>query len=255
MLVAVCEQKLVRTAALLPVGTTPRKIDHSPGEVMHALAAGRYQSPLRYPGAKSGLSKVIGELITAAQQSTRVRRVELLVEPFAGGASTALRLVGAGTVERALLADADPMVAAFWQVAASRTQELVDRISDEHAKYVAVGGATALARWDRWRAWTAAPGTSRATEELELATKCMFLNRTTFSGILHEQAGPIGGRSQTSEYSIGCRFNLERLIERRRRDVFEFFGFVSLDVSFLDSGAEGRPGVAEHVLPASPRRP
>ncbi|MEV1013201.1 DNA adenine methylase [Micromonospora sp. NPDC049801] len=214
VIAAVRDQGSARAEILVPVGTTPRKIDHAPAEVTHSLAAGRYQSPLRYPGAKSGLSNVIGELIAAAQRSAQVRRVDLLVEPFAGGASTTLRLVGAGIVERALLADADPMVAAFWQVAASRTQELVERITDEHTTHVAAGGATALARWDYWRAWSAAPGTSRSTEDLELATKCMFLNRTTFSGILHGQAGPIGGRAQTSEYGIGCRFNLKSLVER-----------------------------------------
>jgi DNA adenine methylase len=169
---------------------------------------------LRYPGAKSGLAKVIGELITAAQRSAQVRQVDLFVEPFAGGASTTLRLVGAGIVERALLADADPMIAAFWQVAAARTQEIVARISEEHADYVSAGGAKALERWDYWRTWTPAPGTTAATEHLELATKCLFLNRTTFSGILHGQAGPIGGRAQSSQYDIGCRFNLAGLIER-----------------------------------------
>lgn len=212
--VAARDQESMRAGNLVSVGATPRKIDHEPAPVTHPLATGRYQSPLRYPGAKSGLSNVIGELIGAAQRSAQVRKVDLLVEAFAGGASTSLRLVGAGIVERALLADADPMVAAFWQVAASRTQELIERIADEHAKYVAVGGATALARWDYWRAWTATPGTSRSTKDLELATKCMFLNRTTFSGILHGQAGPIGGRAQSSEYGIGCRFNLKSLIER-----------------------------------------
>ena len=201
-------------ATPVSVGRTARKIDSAPREITHALALGRYQSPLRYPGAKSGLSKVISELILAAQQSAEVKQVDLLVEPFAGGASTTLRLLGAGTVERALLADADPMVAAFWQVAASRTQELIDRITDEHATYVAVGGSVALTRWDYWRRWAARPGSTRATKDLELATKCMFLNRTTFSGILHGQAGPIGGRAQTSAYDIGCRFNLPDLIDR-----------------------------------------
>jgi DNA adenine methylase len=157
---------------------------------------------------------VIGELIIAAEQSTSFARAELLVEPFAGGASTSLRLVGAGTVERALLADADPMVAAFWQVAASRTRELIDRISQEHADFIAVGGKKALERWDYWRGWSVSPGVTRPTRDLELATKCLFLNRTTFSGILHGQAGPIGGRSQTSSYGIGCRFNLVSLVER-----------------------------------------
>lgn len=212
--VSVQDQSAAPATALFPVTATARKIDHAPLEIAHSLAMGRYQSPLRYPGAKSGLSKVIGELVAAAQHSPQIRQVDLLVEPFAGGASTTLRLVGAGIVQRALLADADPMVAAFWQVAASRTQELIDRIADEHTKYVAFGGATALARWDYWRSWAAPPGANQATEELELATKCLFLNRTTFSGILHGQAGPIGGRAQTSKYNIGCRFNLEGLIER-----------------------------------------
>jgi DNA adenine methylase len=214
--VAIGGRKPAGTTALVPIGTTIRKINPAPGNIAHSLATGRYQSPLRYPGAKSGLSKVISRLLAGAQQSGHVRRVDLLVEPFAGGASTTLRLVGAGIVERALLADADPMVAAFWQVAASRTQELIDRISDEHAEYVARGGAEALTRWDYWRAWTPAPGISQATANLELATKCLFLNRTTFSGILHGQAGPIGGRAQTSDYDIGCRFNLESLTQRLR---------------------------------------
>ena len=48
------------------------------------------------------------------------------------------------------------------------------------------------------------------------ATKCLFLNRTTFSGILHGQAGPIGGRRQESPYGIGCRFKVDGLTERLR---------------------------------------
>ncbi|BBY56680.1 DNA adenine methylase [Mycobacterium koreense] len=219
MTVAVHGTKAPGVIAPVPIRKTPRRIDPAPAAVTHALADGRYQSPLRYPGAKSGLANVIGELLTSAQQSAEVRKVDLLVEPFAGGASTTLRLLGAGIVERALLADADPMVAAFWQVSASRTQELIERISDEHQTYVAAGGSVALERWDYWRAWTARPGTSHATADLELATKCLFLNRTTFSGILHGHAGPIGGRAQTSAYSIGCRFNLPNLVER-----IEFLG-------------------------------
>lgn len=196
------------------IGRTPRKLERNPGVVCHQLATGRYQSPLRYPGAKSGLASVIGQLISAAAGSRQVRCVELFVEPFAGGASTTLRLLGSGLVERALLADADPTVAAFWQVAASRTAELVDRIEQEHRLYVSHGGATALSRWDYWRTWRRRPSMSDRSADLELATRCLFLNRTTFSGILHGQAGPIGGRSQASQYGIGCRFNLPSLINR-----------------------------------------
>jgi len=198
------------------IGPQPRRFDGALREITHPLASGRYQSPLRYPGAKSGLATVIGELIESATASRQVKNVDLLVEPFAGGASTSLRLVGAGIVDRILLADADPMVAAFWQVAAARTDDLIDRINCEHATYVAPGGNAALDRWDFWRAWRPRVGASANTTRLELAVKCLFLNRTTFSGILHGQAGPIGGRSQSSKYDIGCRFNVEALTERLR---------------------------------------
>lgn len=198
----------------VPVVETPREIRAVPGPIEHPLAAGRYQSPLRYPGAKSGLTRVIGDLLKSAQSSSAMDRVDLLVEPFAGGASTSLRLVGDGTVARAVLADADPLVASLWKVAAARTPELVARISEEYDGYVKGGGDRALERWDYWRAWAPAAGMSRATTDLELATKCLFLNRTTFSGILHGRAGPIGGRKQESAYDIGCRFNVAALSER-----------------------------------------
>lgn len=48
------------------------------------------------------------------------------------------------------------------------------------------------------------------------ALKCLFLNRTTFSGILHKTAGPIGGKKQESAYTIGCRFNKTQLEQRLR---------------------------------------
>jgi len=198
----------------VPVVETPREIWDVPGPIEHPLAAGRYQSPLRYPGAKSGLTRVIGDLLKSAQSSSAMDRIDLLVEPFAGGASTSLRLLGDGTVARAVLADADPLVASLWKVAAARTSELVARISEEHDGYVKGGGDRALARWDYWRAWAPAVGMSQAAADLELATKCLFLNRTTFSGILHGRAGPIGGRKQESAYDIGCRFNVPALSER-----------------------------------------
>jgi DNA adenine methylase len=160
----------------------------------------RYQSPLRYPGAKSGLASVIGDLVASA--GAKLGRPELFVEPFAGGASTALRLAGAGIVKRVLLADADPLVTRFWQVAAADTEWLIDRMWDEQVS---------LERWDYWRTWN-----PTRLDDKNLAVKCLFLNRTTFSGILHGRAGPIGGRKQESEYKIDCRFNKEGLEFRLR---------------------------------------
>jgi DNA adenine methylase len=184
--------------------------------VSHALAHGRYQSPLRYPGAKSSLAPVIARVITSAKQSREVPEINLLVEPFAGGASASLRMIGDGTVDRILLADADPLVTAFWQTAADDTERLIDRMHDEWKTYVRGGGSTAVDRWDYWRAWAPRTNSTPANRRLAAATKCLFLNRTTFSGILHGRAGPIGGRAQTSDYPIGCRWNPDALEERLR---------------------------------------
>lgn len=196
------------------IAESPTKLDLHPRPVDHPLAYGRYQSPLRYPGAKSALAPAIGQVITAAKTSPQIRRVSLLVEPFAGGASASLRLVGNGTVERILLADVDPLVTDFWQAAADDTDRLVQRMWDEWRTYVSRGGQGAVDRWDYWRGWSPPGGMTARDRRLEVATKCLFLNRTTFSGILHGKAGPLGGRAQTSEYTIGCRWNPTALAER-----------------------------------------
>ncbi|MFI6505659.1 DNA adenine methylase [Nonomuraea typhae] len=193
-------RRITPGAAPRHIGATPRAVREI-GKLDGADPAGiRYLSPLRYPGAKSGLAAAIGELVASASRS--LGRPSLFVEPFAGGASTSLRLVSSGLVDRVLLADADPLVARFWQVAAAETDWLIDRMLDE---------PITLQRWDYWRSWQ-----PRSRDDREVAVKCLFLNRTTFSGILHGRAGPIGGRKQESPYKIDCRFNKENLAERLR---------------------------------------
>ncbi|MFD8283492.1 DNA adenine methylase [Streptomyces solisilvae] len=198
------------------IHTQTRPLPRQLEPISHALSHGRYQSPLRYPGAKSSLAPVISRVITAATQSREVPEVNLLVEPFAGGASASLRSIGEGVADRILLADADPLVAAFWQAAAADTEQLIDRMYEEWKKYVRDGGPTAVERWDYWRGWSPHPSITPRARRLTMATQCLFLNRTTFSGILHGKAGPIGGRTQRSNYPIGCRWNPDALAERLR---------------------------------------
>ena len=195
---------------------SPRQLVSPLGAIDHALMTSRYQSPLRYPGAKSSLAPVIARILNSAKRSRAVPNIDLLVEPFAGGASASLRLVGQGIVDRVLLADVDPLVTAFWQATAADTEALIDRMHDEWTRYVKPGGALAVERWDYWRAWAPTRNAKPDTARLGLAMQCLFLNRTTFSGILHGKAGPIGGRKQESPYGIGCRWNPESMEERLR---------------------------------------
>ncbi|WP_346125517.1 DNA adenine methylase, partial [Micromonospora coerulea] len=176
----------------------PDEVEVKPGPVSDEKAFSQSViSPLRYPGAKRQLVPIIEQIIKGNVPPPR-----LFAEPFCGGASTALRLVGAGIVEHAILADVDDLVYAFWYTAVFDTSWLINRMMEVEVT---------VANWEWFRL-------SDPRGRRDKALKCLFLNRTTFSGILHGRAGPIGGKNQTSatKYKIDCRFNKEALAARLR---------------------------------------
>lgn len=150
-------------------------------------------SPLRYPGAKRRLSGYIVETLRL-----NGLRPKVFVEPFAGGASVALELLATNAVDKIALGEKDPLVASFWKVAFFDSEWLIKKVSTIQVT---------LKRWDYFR------NQSFATDR-ERALACLFLNRTSFSGILATTAGPIGGRSQKSAYRLDCRFSVDMLIRR-----------------------------------------
>ena len=161
--------------------------------MMQTSADGRARllSPLRYPGAKRQLIPMFDALL-------RDRSTTTFVEPFAGGASVSLHVAANGLADRVILGESDPLVYQFWQTACFDTDWLVDQVETVDVS---------LSTWDRFR--NAEDETPRGQ-----ALACLFLNRTSFSGILHRRAGPIGGRAQRSAYNIGCRFPRGELARR-----------------------------------------
>lgn len=151
-------------------------------------------SLLRYPGGKRKLVPLLAEIILDSGDD-----IKLLIEPFAGGASASIAMMQAGVVKEIALADKDDLVASLWKVVFSNdAYVLADMIANTNADI------------DTWY---------RIKHELPdslvgKAHKCLFLNRTSFSGILHKSAGPIGGKGQKSNYKIGCRFNRTILANR-----------------------------------------
>lgn len=150
-------------------------------------------SPLRYPGGKKRLAGYIAETL-----KLNGFRPRLFVEPLAGGASVALQLLNDDLVDTIALCDRDPMVAGFWQTVFTDPEWLVDQLGKVELT---------LENWIRFK-----QGRFRSRRALALA--CIFLNRTSFSGILSPTAGPIGGFSQASEYKLDCRFNVEAIARR-----------------------------------------
>jgi DNA adenine methylase len=166
----------------------------APGPAL-ARAGAALVSPLRYPGGKRRFVGYVAE----ALRLNGLRPLQY-VEPFAGGASVALHLLGIGQVERVVLGERDPLVAAFWRVVFGDPEWLCERIE---------GCVPTVEEWNSLRACL--PRADR-----EKAWACLFLNRTSFSGILSRTAGPIGGRAQGSAYGIGCRFPAATLVRRVR---------------------------------------
>lgn len=150
-------------------------------------------SPLRYPGGKRRLARYIADTLRLNSL-----RPQLYVEPFAGGASVAIQLLHDNLVEQIALGEKDPMVAGFWRAVFEEPERLIDELRQLKPS---------LELWEYYRK-------TRPRTTMGWAVKCLFLNRTSFSGILSTTAGPIGGRRQTSDHDIGCRFPVERLAKR-----------------------------------------
>ena len=153
-------------------------------------------SPLRYVGSKRRLAGYIARTIEDNGLTP-----ELFIEPFAGGASVALQLLMDGVVKNIGLADRDPLLAAFWKTVFFDSNWIIEQIENVDITL------------DNWRYFKGL----ESNDVRDQALKCLYLNRTSFSGIMAGSAGPIGGVHQLSDYKIDCRFPRETLVKRVRQ--------------------------------------
>jgi DNA adenine methylase len=139
-------------------------------------------------------------LVSTIKEALEINNLkpEFYVEPFVGGGSVALHLLQNQMVNKVILIDRDPWISGFWQTVFFDTDWLLDQIESI---------PITLENWLNFRH-------SRPEGTREQALTCLFLNRTSFSGILEEHVGPLGGRAQTSPYKIDCRFRRDTLTQR-----------------------------------------
>ncbi|MCY1119810.1 DNA adenine methylase [Bacillus altitudinis] len=150
-------------------------------------------SPLRYPGGKDKVYQYVRYLVNT-------NNISSYIEPFAGGAAVALRLLINGDVNKIIINDYDRSIYAFWNVVVNNPEELIKRIIDIPINI------------DQWYIQKEIQGQKNSIDELSLALSTLFLNRTNRSGII--KAGVIGGKNQTGDYKIDCRFNKQAIIRR-----------------------------------------
>lgn len=156
-------------------------------------------SPLRYPGSKKNLVVYLYRIIKHNKLSPNV-----FIEPFAGGGNVALNFITNKIVKKIIIADKDKLLYSFWYTVFAEADYLINFIRRTRVDLKTFLKYKKIAQ------------NAEDYDRRELARACLFLNRTSFSGILTNIAGPLGGVKQKSKYKINCRFNKEVLIKKIR---------------------------------------
>jgi DNA adenine methylase len=169
----------------------------SPGSTVAAqapvnVASVPHRSPFRYPGGKTWFVPAFRRWMQSLPTVP-----EILVEPFAGGATIALTAVCEGWVDHAVLVELDPEVASVWQViCAGDAPLLAERILAFDLSVEAVVEHLS----------------EETTNTLDLAFKTLLRNRTFHGGILAPGSGLI--KSGEAGKGIASRWYPETLARR-----------------------------------------
>lgn len=150
-------------------------------------------SPLRYPGGKGQMYDTIVQIL----QDNHLENCNY-IEPFAGGAGVALKLLSNGIVKSITLNDFDLSIYAFWYSILYDTERFIRKI------------ITVEINMQEWKKQRIIQLEKENVPLFDLGFSTFFLNRTNRSGII--KGGVIGGKNQDSFYKMDCRFNKQRLI-------------------------------------------
>ena len=155
----------------------------------------KHPSPLRYPGGKTSLAPLLTEVVKINDLGGGV-----YIEPFAGGAGAALKLLLAEQVSEIYINDLDKKIYSFWMAILNQTDDFIRLLR-----------STPITVW-QWRKQKAILKEPGKHSRLEVGFATFYLNRCNRSGVLN--GGPIGGINQDGNYKIDARFNKKELQQR-----------------------------------------
>lgn len=149
------------------------------------------RSPLRYPGGKTWLVPHIRHWLRGIEGKPK-----RFVEPFAGGATASLTAVMDDLADKAVVAELDPDVAAFWRAALDKPNELCTMIRDFDVTPASVQNVAA----------------ERPGDVVRKGFRTLVLNRTRRGGIIAPGASFLkhGEKSR----GIASRWYPETLLRR-----------------------------------------
>lgn len=145
-------------------------------------------SPLRYPGGKTKFYGYVRNILECNDLLG-----ETYIEPFAGGAGLALKLLLNNDVKRIVINDFDPAIYCFWNSVLLEPNAFCDFIMN-----------VPLTR-EEWIKQKHVYLEQDISKPLLLGFATFFLNRTNVSGIVN--GGMIGGKNQNGSYKLDARFN------------------------------------------------
>jgi DNA adenine methylase len=169
-------------------------------------------TPLRYPGGKTQFYPLIRDIL---KNNSLIGHTYM--EPFAGGAGIAIKLLVNKDVEHIVINDIDPAIYAFWYSVLNYTDDLCSLIGEIPVTIV---------QWQKQKEIY----NDKKAKMLKRGFATLFLNRTNISGII--KGGIIGGFQQAGTYGIDARFTKSTLI-RKIKTIGEFRE--QIDVYNLDA--------------------
>lgn len=161
----------------------------------------------RYPGGKS--RGAVREAIAVNLQTYAHQNWLEYREPFLGGGSVVCKfLKDHPKWEFVWINDLDPAIAAAWNALIHHPEELVELVMEFKPS---------VEEFWRLKKELSSPEFVASCPTLDLGFRKMALHRISYAGLGVMAGGPIGGKSQTSKYPVGCRWNATTLCKNIRR--------------------------------------
>lgn len=161
-------------------------------------------SPFRYPGGKTQLYKFVRNLL----KGNTIKGT--YIEPFAGGAGVAIKLLVNNEIDKVWINDYDKSIYAVWHAILTSPSALIDKINNVPFDYLSGSKFSDEYNLEYWKQQKEIYLMEKNHQNsLDNAFATLFLNRTNVSGII--TGGPLGGTSQRNT-KLYARFNKKTLI-------------------------------------------